>query len=71
MSNFSGQNISANKIFGGQNFRQQIRFSAVLFAEILSDKVIQFCDNRLTVKKFRKSLFGRLNNHPCRNSLCP
>ena len=28
------------KIFGGQNFRQQVRFSAVLSAEILSDKVI-------------------------------
>ena len=36
---FSGQNISADKTFGGQNFRQQVRFSAVLSAEILSDKV--------------------------------
>ena len=27
------------KLFGGQNFRQQVRFSAVLSAEILSDKV--------------------------------
>ena len=28
------------KLFGGQNFQQQVRFSAVLSAEILSDKVI-------------------------------
>ena len=27
------------KLFGGQNFRQQVRFSAVMSAEILSDKV--------------------------------
>ena len=31
--------ISADKIFGGQNFRQQVIFSAVLSVEILSDKV--------------------------------
>ena len=36
---FSGQNISADKIFGGQNFRQQVWFSALLSAEILSNKV--------------------------------
>ena len=39
MVNFSGQNISAYKIFGGQNFRQPVRFSAVLSTEILSDNV--------------------------------
>ena len=37
--NFGGQNFRRTKIVGGQNFRQQVRFSAVLSAEILFDKV--------------------------------
>ena len=37
--NFSRQNISADKIFGGQYFRQQAKFLTLLSAEILSDMV--------------------------------
>ena len=31
--------ISVDKIFGGKKFRQQVKFSVLLSAEILSDKV--------------------------------
>ena len=34
----SADEIFDGKIFGGQNFRQQARFSALLSPEILSDK---------------------------------
>ena len=46
------ENISADKIFGeqkffgGQNFRHQFEFSAVLSAEILSDKVSNFLSGK-------------------------
>ena len=33
------------KLFGGQNFRQPVKFSAVLSAEILSDKVYSASGN--------------------------
>ena len=37
---FGGHNFRRKKVFGGQNFPQQAKFSALLSAEILSDKVI-------------------------------
>ena len=36
---FGGHNFRRKKVFGGQNFPQQAKFSALLSAEILSDKV--------------------------------
>ena len=39
------------KYFGGQHFWQQVRFSAVLSAEILSDKVYY---GKMTENNFRK-----------------
>ena len=40
--NFSRQNIRLTKIFCGQNIRQEAKFSAVLFAEILFDGTFFF-----------------------------
>ena len=40
--NISGQNLWRTKFFGGQNFRRQAKFSAILSAEFLSDKVYRF-----------------------------
>ena len=40
--NFGGKSFRRTKFFGGQNFRHQVEISAVLSAEILSDKVFNF-----------------------------
>ena len=39
---FGGQNFQWTKFFGGRNFRQKARFSALMSAEILSDKVLWY-----------------------------
>ena len=36
---FGGHNFRRTKIFGGQNFRHQIKISAIMSAEFFSDKV--------------------------------
>ena len=58
---FQQTKFSADKIFrqtksfGGQNFRQQARFSALLSAEILSDKVLWKISHAFPERKVAKS----------------
>ena len=50
--------FGGKKLFGGENFRKQARFSAVLCAEILSDKVYIYV---LILKKYLVS--AKKENH--------
>ena len=43
---FRRTNFSAGKIFGGQYFKHRVKFKALLSAEILSNKVLNFIVNR-------------------------
>ena len=45
----AGQNFRRTKLFGGQNFRQQVRFLAILSAEILSDLVIADFSKKISI----------------------
>ena len=50
--NFGGHNFRRTKLSDGQNFRQQFRFSAVFFAEILSDKGNLFVGTCKTISSY-------------------